>query len=60
MPRPYAVRYWRPVGYAALILSCAIALLFLPFSPAALLWPWEWAIAGGWWLAGFVLLVLYR
>ncbi|MBT8107839.1 MAG: amino acid permease [Gammaproteobacteria bacterium] len=60
MQRPYAVRYWRTVGYSAFALSCAIALLFLPFSPAALIWPWEWAIAGGWWLAGLILLLRYR
>jgi APA family basic amino acid/polyamine antiporter len=37
-------------------LSCSIGLLFMPFSPAALIWPYEWAIVGGWWLVGFVLM----
>jgi hypothetical protein len=40
------------VGYAALILAVGIALLYMPGSPAALVWPYEWAIAGGWALLG--------
>ncbi|MCP4302447.1 MAG: APC family permease [Gammaproteobacteria bacterium] len=58
MPRPYKVRYWRSTGIAAFILSCAIAALFMPFSPAALIWPYEWIIVGGWWLAGFLMMFL--
>lgn len=58
MPRPYRVRYWRSTGIAAFILSCAIAVLFMPFSPAALIWPYEWIIVGSWWLAGFLMMLL--
>jgi len=58
MPRPYKVRHWRFVGIAAFVLSCGIGLLFMPFSPAALIWPYEWAIVGGWWLAGLVLMLI--
>jgi amino acid transporter len=60
MPRPYAVRFWKFTGFAALLLSLAIVLLFLPGSPAALIWPWEWAIVGGWILLGAVLLAAAR
>ena len=60
MPRPYAVRYWKVTGFSALLLSIAISLLFLPGSPAALIWPWEWAIVGGWTLLGATLLILAR
>lgn len=60
MPRPYKVKRWQFTGTAAFVLSCAIAMLFMPFSPAALIWPYEWAIVGGWWLAGLVLLLLSR
>jgi hypothetical protein len=42
------------------MLSLAIVLLFLPGSPAALIWPWEWAIVGGWVLLGAVLLAAAR
>ena len=60
MPRPYAVRYWKVTGFSALFLSIAISLLFLPGSPAALVWPWEWAIVGGWTLLGAFLLLLAK
>lgn len=58
MPRPYRVRYWRSTGIAAFILSCSIGMLFMPFSPAALIWPYEWFIVGGWWIVG-VLMMLF-
>jgi len=58
MSRPYRVRYWRSIGIAAFVLSCAIAMLFMPFSPAALIWPYEWVIVGGWWFVG-VLMMLF-
>jgi len=57
MPRPYKVKHWKVTGIAAFILSCAIMMLFMPFSPAALIWPYEWAIVGGWWLVGLVMMV---
>ena len=58
MPRPYKVKHWKPIGIAALVLSIAILMLFMPFSPAALIWPYEWVIVGGWWLVGFALMFL--
>ena len=57
MERPYKVKYWRTTGIAAAVLSLGIASLFLPFSPAALIWPYEWAIVIGWWLMGLILLL---
>ena len=57
MPRPYRVHFATFTGVTALILSLAIALLYLPGSPAALVWPQEWAIVLGWCLLGAVLLV---
>ncbi len=56
MPRPYAVRHWRLVGWSALLSSIAIAILYLPGSPAALVWPEEWLIVLGWALLGALLL----
>ena len=58
MPRPYAVRFWRSIGFAAFLLSLAISLLFMPFSPAALIWPYEWIIVGGWWIVGIVMMLM--
>ncbi len=57
MARPYRVRYWRTIGISAFVLSCGIGLLFMPFSPAALIWPYEWIIVGGWWLVGLLMMV---
>ena len=56
MQRPYKVRYWKTTGYAACGFSVGIAILFMPFSPAALIWPYEWTIVAGWWLIGLGLL----
>jgi amino acid transporter len=48
MPRPFRVARGELVGKAALVLSAGIILLYMPFSPAALVWPYEWAMVGGW------------
>jgi len=56
MHRPYKVRYWKTTGYLAFVFSVGIAILFMPFSPAALIWPYEWAIVAGWWVIGLGLL----
>lgn len=39
MPRPYRVKNGQLVGTVALILSFGVAMLYLPWSPAALAWP---------------------
>jgi amino acid transporter len=58
MSRPYAVRHWRITGYSALVLSVGIALLYLPGSPAALVWPWEWGIVAAWTALGAMLAIV--
>ncbi len=60
MQRPYLVPYGRFVGVAAFAMSVGIALMFLPFSPAALIWPYEWVIVGGWCALGGLLMWLAR
>lgn len=52
MKRPFRVANGMVVGYAALILAIGIIILYLPGSPAALVWPYEWVIVGGWTLLG--------
>jgi APA family basic amino acid/polyamine antiporter len=54
MERPYRVRNGKPVGYLALGLSIAFASLYLPWSPAALIWPHEWLIVIGWCVLGLL------
>ncbi len=44
MERPFKVKYGRFVGFTALGLSLGLGVLYLPGSPAALLWPYEWAM----------------
>lgn len=55
MPRPYRAGRSDAAGWVALAAAVAIGALFLPGSPAALVWPYEWAIVGGW--AGLGLLL---
>ncbi|MDX1654671.1 MAG: APC family permease [Candidatus Competibacteraceae bacterium] len=54
MPRPYKVKGGNAVGWAALVLSVLIGLLYLPGSPSALVWPYEWAIFAGWCIIGLL------
>ncbi len=58
MERTYVVKHWRFTGYVALALPLAFITLYLPFSPAALVWPYEWAIVIGWCLVGAFLLLI--
>ena len=60
MERPYAVKHWRFTGYMALALSLAFVAMYLPFSPAALAWPHEWAIVISWCLLGAILLLMRK
>lgn len=60
MPRPYRAGKGPWVGYAALILSIGLAMLYLPGSPAALVWPIEWAIVLGWSILGAVFYLYAR
>jgi amino acid transporter len=48
MPRPYRVRGGKVVGTIAVALCILLALLYLPWSPVALVWPYEWAMVLGW------------
>lgn len=48
MPRPFKVANGMVVGYAALILAVGIIILYMPGSPAALVWPYEWIMVLGW------------
>ena len=54
MERPFRVAHGNLVGYGALILSTGIVLLYLPGSPAALIWPYEWAIVLAWTILGVI------
>ena len=55
LERPYKVRYGKFVGTSALVLSIGLGLLYLPGSPAALIWPQEWGIVLAWTILGGIL-----
>ena len=55
LPRPFTVRFGGLVGGVAFGLSIGLALLYMPGSPSALLWPSEWIIFIGWCLLGAVM-----
>ena len=42
------------------VCTVGIALLFMPWSPAALVWPYEWIIVGGWIALGVVMVTIAR
>ncbi|WP_017556146.1 APC family permease [Nocardiopsis baichengensis] len=56
MERPFRTPAGPAVGAAALVLSVGLLALYLPGMPAALVWPWEWAIVGAWWIAGLAMM----
>lgn len=60
MERPFKVANGMVVGYAALVLSLGIILLYMPGSPSALVWPYEWVMVGGWCLLGIIFYVWSR
>ena len=58
LQRPFRVRFGRLVGGTAFVLSIGLALLYMPGSPSALLWPSEWVIFIGWCVVGAVMYLM--
>lgn len=56
--RPFSIKKWKIIGSIAIILSILFILLYMPFSPSALMWPMEWFIVIGWYLVGFIFFVM--
>lgn len=56
--RPFSIKNWKIIGMIAIILSVLFVLLYMPFSPSALVWPMEWFIVIGWYLIGFIFFML--
>lgn len=54
MPRPYYVSHGRLVGSGSVLVTFFFILLYMPFSPSALVWPHEWAIVLAWVALGLV------
>jgi len=60
LPRPYRIAHPRLVGVSAVVLAIALLLAFLPGSPSALLWPYEWGMVLGGATLGLLLFFAYR
>ena len=60
MARPFRVSHPRLVGGGAVLLALALFCAYLPGSPSALLWPYEWAMIVVWALLGVGLWLRYR
>lgn len=60
LERPFRAGKGNLVGIAALVLSVALFLVYLPGSPAALIWPYEWLIVLLWTLVGAGLYIWTR
>jgi amino acid transporter len=60
LARPYEVPRGKVIGTLALIVSVGLALLYLPGSPAALVWPQEWLIVILWITLGGILYFVAR
>lgn len=56
--RPFSIKRWKVIGLIAIILSILFVLLYMPFSPSALVWPMEWFIVIGWYLIGLIFFMM--
>ena len=52
MKRPYKVKHGKLIGAIAVIMCVILIIMYLPGSPAALIWPYEWGIVIAWGVLG--------
>ena len=60
MDRPFKVSHPKIVGIGAIILAVALISAYLPGSPSALIWPYEWVTISVWTILGIVLYLRFR
>jgi basic amino acid/polyamine antiporter, APA family len=60
LPRPFRIAHPRLVGISAFVLAVALLAAFLPWSPSALLWPYEWGMILAWAGLGALVFASYR
>lgn len=54
MARPYKIKNGMIIGVIAIILCLFLFILYMPGSPSALMWPYEWGIIFVWELIGII------
>ncbi len=54
MVRPFYLKVGKPIGWAAVVMSVGIGILYMPGMPSALVWPYEWIIVIVWAILGFI------
>jgi amino acid transporter len=60
MPRPFSIKRWRLVGIGSVALCILMFVLYMPGTPSALSWPYEWLIVAGWAILGLGLFLYAR
>ncbi|TCO79519.1 APC family permease [Marinisporobacter balticus] len=60
LERPFKVSNGVIIGWVAIIISVIFISLYLPFSPGALVWPYEWGMILGWIVLGVILAVMTK
>ena len=60
MPRPFRVTHPKLVGIGGFVLALALITAYLPGSPSALIWPYEWMTITVWTILGVLLFLRYR
>jgi len=61
LKRPFRAGSSSVVGWIAVLLSIGFVILYMPGMPAALIWPYEWAIFAGWWvIGGYLMFKMHR
>jgi APA family basic amino acid/polyamine antiporter len=60
LPRPFRISHPRLVGVSAIVLAIALLLAFLPGSPSALEWPYEWGMILAWSCIGALVFARYQ
>ncbi len=60
MGRPFRVSHPKIVGFGAIALALALISAYLPGSPSALIWPYEWVTISVWTVLGIILYLRFR
>lgn len=55
LERPFKVSNGKAVGLISVVISVLFIALYLPGSPGALVWPYEWGMIAGWMVLGIIL-----